>query len=285
MIEVNLLPGSGKRARKRGMPKLGAPAPSGPSKGPSLPKFNRGLVFSAVSWGGGIVLLAWMVMGGMTRKDELKTEIEAAVLDSARLAEIIKTTEALNERMRAVSGKLSVVQEVDASRFVWPHILDELARALPEHTWFVRLSNLPADSGVKYPKFTVEGRTGNNFALTKYLQQLEASPFIRQVRLKQSQLIRENEKLVYAFMLDADYEMPSPDLIQTEPLFASNLDAADTGGAPNTGGAGGARNAAPNAGRTAPNAGRGATPNAAPNARSAAGRNTTAAKPRTQEPR
>jgi Tfp pilus assembly protein PilN len=267
LIEVNLLPGTAKKSRRRGMPKLGAPAPSGPGKGPRLPKFDRALAYSAVSWIGGIALLGWMVVGGNVRKEELKTEIEAAVLDSARLAEIIRTTEQLNERMRAVSGKLTVVQEVDASRFVWPHILDELARALPEHTWFVKLNNVAVDSGVKYPRFTLEGRTGNNFALTKYLQQLEASPFIRQVRLKQSQLIRENDKLVYAFLLDADYETPPPDLIQTEPLFASNLDETEPGSPAN----------APQAG-----AGRGNAPNTP---RAAAGRNTTAAKPRTQEPR
>jgi Tfp pilus assembly protein PilN len=261
VIEINLLPGSAKGTRKRGKPKLGN---SPLSVTPKMPTFNRALLLTVVSWGAGIALLAWMVVGGRMQKQQLQSEIEAALLDSARLAEIIKTTDQLNMRMRMVSGKLNVVQDVDASRFIWPHIMDELARALPEHTWFVRLSNLQTDSGVKYPKFSLEGRTGNNFALTKYLQQLEASPFIRQVRLKQSQLVRENDKLIYAFQLDADYETPPPDLIQTEPLFASNVDEAPAPGA------------SPMAQRQ---------PTAAPQNAAGAARNNTASRPRTQEPR
>jgi Tfp pilus assembly protein PilN len=261
MIEINLLPGSKRGGRRKGMPKLGN---SPLNVTPKLPKFNRALALTVVSWSAGIALLAWMIVGGRMRKESLQSEIEAALLDSARLAEIIRTTDQLNLRMRSVAGKLNVVQEVDASRFVWPHILDEVARALPEHTWFVRLNNLPADSGVKYPKFSLEGRTGSNFALTKYLQQLEASPFIRQVRLKQSQLVRENDKLVYAFQLDADYETPPGDVIQTEPLFASNVD----------------ETAVPPVGSVAQ------APTApGQNAASRSARTTSANRPRTQEPR
>jgi Tfp pilus assembly protein PilN len=217
LIEINLLPGAGKRAKKRA-PGLGT-VPGreiAPIRAGTIDRFHA---LIAVGWFVGVLLLGWMVVGGHTRKAALEIEIEAAKLDSMRLAEIIKALDALNERMRAVVSKLNVVQEVDAHRFVWPHLLDEVARAVPEHTWLVKISSLPTDSTVKAPRFSLEGRTGNNFALTRYLQQLELSPFIRQVRLKESQLVREDGKLVYSFVLDADYETPPPDLIQTEPLF------------------------------------------------------------------
>ena len=271
MIEINLLPGSGKKSKRRGMPKLNLGSVS--EAGKSMPSFNGGMFLGLIGWAAGVLLLGWMIVGARVRKADLNASIEAAVLDSARLAEIIKTTDDLNNRMRAVAGKLQVVQDVDANRYVWSHLLDEVARAVPEHTWLVRITNLPSDSGVKVPKFALEGRTGNNFALTKYLQQLEASPFIRGVRLKESQLVREEEKLIYSFSLDADYEVPPPDLIQTEPLFAANLE--------ESGIEAGARaqkainNAPPPGARNAP---------AAKNV-PAVNKNAPAARPRTQEPR
>ena len=303
MIEINLLPGTGKRGgRKKGMPKLGL----GPlaKVNPGMPKFNSALLFTFVAWVGGAGLLGWMFVGGRAKKAELQSEIEAAVLDSARLAEIIKSTDQLNARMRAVTSKMTVVQEVDASRFIWPHLMDEISRAVPEYTWITRITNMPTDSSVKVPKFTVEGRTGNNFALTKYLQQLEASPFIRGVRLKSSELVRDNDKLVYAFALDADFEQPPPELLQTEPLFASSLEegpanprgnaqrsSAGRGGAgPARPGAAGPANTQARPGGNAPakstaNAPAAPASNAAKTPAKPTGSAQTTAKPRTQEPR
>ena len=39
-----------------------------------------------------------------------------------------------------------------------------------------------------------------------------------------NELIREREKLVYAFGLEASYEEPPPDVIETVPLFAKEPD-------------------------------------------------------------
>jgi hypothetical protein len=81
------------------------------------------------------------------------------------------------------------------------------------------INNIAVEEGVTSPKFSIEGRTGNNLALAQYLAQLEQSPFIRNVRLRDSQLVREEDKLVYSFLLEADYEAPPPDVIETVPLF------------------------------------------------------------------
>jgi Tfp pilus assembly protein PilN len=224
MIEINLLPGTGKRAKRRPARQPGSVQGSEPFTFGISGIFERSHVRMVVAWLTGGVLLGWMIVADRSRKAMLESEITAAALDSTRLAEIIKTLDELNARTHSVVAKLNVVQEVDANRFVWPHLLDEIARAVPEHTWLVKIANLPTDSTVKLPRFSLEGRAGSNFALTRFLQQLELSPFIRQVRLKESQLVREDEKLVYSFALDADYETPPPDMIQTEPLFAALLD-------------------------------------------------------------
>jgi type IV pilus assembly protein PilN len=216
LIEINLLPGTAKRSKRR-MPKLALGGPF--AKLGALPKFDRGMAMIVGAWVVGLGLLAWMFFGPRARKASLEEQIVAAVADSTRLAAIIASTDTLTARMNRVAQKLTVVQEIDASRYIWAHVLDEVSRALPQHVWLRSLTNLPVDSGVKYPRFRIEGRAGNNFALTQYLEQLEASPFIRGIRLLRSEMTRESDKLVYAFDLEASYEQPPPDVIETVPLF------------------------------------------------------------------
>ena len=230
MININLVPGSGaKRAKKRG-PKLSLGS-LGKFSGPGLPNMDKSLAMMAGAWLVGFAVLGWMFLGGRHRVTTLTAEIEAAQLDSVRLESAIKSQADLERRRNIVAQKVTIVQDIDAARYVWAHIADEAARAVPEYTWLVGITAMQADSGVKMPHFSVTGRTGNNFALTKYMQQLEQSPFIRQVELKESQLIREDNKLVYSFLLEADYEVPPPDVLETVPLFANN-EAQDSAAAP-----------------------------------------------------
>lgn len=228
MIEINLLPGSAKRSKRRG-PKFTLPGPLQKLKG--LPKLDRAAAIMAGCWVVGLGLVAWLFFGTRAKKSDLEAQIVAAKADSVRLADVSASLEAMRLRKDSISMKIAVVQEIDGTRYIWSHIMDEAARALPEHTWLVSILNVAADSGVKVPKFKIEGRTGNNFALANYMQQLEASPFIRGVTLDRSELVRENDKLVYEFILVAHFEPPPPDVIQTVPLFANEVETTDTAAA------------------------------------------------------
>ncbi len=222
MIEINLVPGSARSAKRR-TPKLSlGPLKKIGFRGAALPKFDKSVALMGGAWACGLALLGWMFLGGRHHVSTLTAEIEAAQLDSVRLESAIKSQADLEARRNVVAQKVTIVQDIDANCYVWSHIHDEVARAVPEYTWLVAISFMQADSGAKLPHFQVQGRTGNNFALTKYLQQLEQSPFIRKVELKESQLVREDNKLVYSFLLEADYETPPPDVLETVPLFANN---------------------------------------------------------------
>ena len=169
-------------------------------------------------------LTGYMFLSDRGRINDLTVSVDGALADSAKYSNIIAANKKLMQRRDTIAQKVNIIQEIDAGRYVWPHIMDELSRALPPYTWLVGVSALPADSTEKDPKFRIEGRTGNNFALTKYLQDLEASPFIKNVKLASTELIRENDKLVYSFLLEAYYEEPPPDVIQTVPLFAKEAE-------------------------------------------------------------
>ena len=90
--------------------------------------------------------------------------------------------------------QITTIQGVDGDRYVWPHVLDEVTRALPAYTWLVDLSAAPtpppppvpagqAKDAKKQPidstppglLFQLNGRTVDIQAYTRFLRNLEAS--------------------------------------------------------------------------------------------------------------
>ena len=221
MINVNLKPGATRKAARR-MPQIAALGALSRFKG--LPKFDRMMAFIVISWIVGPALVGWMFFSQRSKKSELETNIEAALADSAKYTQLIAANKTLLARRDTIAMKVNVIQEIDAGRYIWSHILDELSRALPPYTWLTGVTAMAPDSTEKLPRFSLVGRAQNNFALSQYMQQLEASPFIRAVKLTTNELVREREKLVYSFQLEAYYEEPPQDVIETVPLFAKEPD-------------------------------------------------------------
>ena len=215
MIQVNLRPGAVK-GNTRKLPKFSGLGSLSGFKGMRM---DGPALFALVTWLTFLPLTGYMFVSARARASDLNVSIEGALADSTKYANIIAANKRLIERRDTIARKVNIIQQIDAGRYVWPHIMDEVSRALPPYTWLINVSALETDS-TEMARFAIEGRTGNNFALTKYLQDLEASPFIKNVRLASTELVRENEKLVYSFLLDASYEEPPPDVIQTVPLFA-----------------------------------------------------------------
>lgn len=218
MIQVNLLPGASKKKSKRGIPKLGGLG--GLPKFKGLPTMDRLAMAAVVSWLIFLPLTGYMFLSSRKRASDLKVSIEGAMADSTKYANIMAANKRLMDRRDTIARKVDIIQKIDANRYIWSHLLDEVSRALPPYTWLVEISALETDSTETLPKFRLEGRAGNNFALTKYIQDMETSPFVRNVKLTSTELIRENDKLVYSFLLEAYYEEPPPDAIETVPLFA-----------------------------------------------------------------
>jgi Tfp pilus assembly protein PilN len=221
-INVNLKPGTARKSARK-MPEM--PAFGSLSERFKAPTFDRMMTFIIASWIIGPALIGLMFFTQSSRKSDLDTSIAAEVADSTKYAQLIEANRTLLARRDTIAMKVNVIQEIDAGRYVWPHIMDELSRALPPFTWLTKVNFVSVpDSTEKLPRFKIEGRAQNNFALSQYMQQLENSPFVRQVRLLSNELVREREKLVYAFGLEASYENPPPDIIETVPLFAKEPD-------------------------------------------------------------
>ncbi len=213
MIEVNLLPGATRRAKRR------SPALKLPDFRGGLGTIDQMLVLAVAFWILGPGIVGWMYVTTSHKKAELALDLDKATQDSAHYALAIKAAEHMRARRDTIARKLQLIQDIDANRYIWAHVLDEINRALPSYTWIITISDQPADSLSKQPKFQIDGRTGNTFALTEFMKDLEASPFVRGVRLLSTSIVREQDKEVHAFSIEAQYEIPPADAVQTVPLF------------------------------------------------------------------
>jgi hypothetical protein len=214
MIEINLLPGSTGRAG-RGSSRAAAALLSRQK----LPAFDRTFAFIVAAWLLGAGATGWFHFTTASRLDRLATEAEAAVRDSARYATLREHGESLRAQEGVIAQKMQVIQAIDAGRYVWPHILDELSTALPPYIWLTHVTETAGRDGL--PSFKLEGKAGNTFALTRFMDELEGSPFFHGVRLISSVQEPLDTRTVHTFVLELGYSEPPPDAINTVPLFGT----------------------------------------------------------------
>lgn len=213
MIQINLLPGAEKK-RKKG-PLSGLPLKLPESSG----SFDRMRAFIVAAWIIGPLAIAWLFFSAHNRIGDAQVALDQAVADSARYAKVIETQTRLRARQDTIAQKLSIIQEIDAGRYVWPHILDEVSLALPPFTW---VTGIYQTEGGTVPSFQIQGLTGSLPALTRFMDALEASPFLHNIELVSSEQVAlggANGKVANNFLLTGQYEQPPVDMIETVSLF------------------------------------------------------------------
>lgn len=253
MIEINLLPGADKnKGRGSGFSLKAAVA------GASA-RVRDPYLLSAVA----SVVIAAGAIGGMhftqgAKLADLEVREQQALRDSTRFAVVLKERRKAEAKRDSVVRQLEIIRSIDNDRFVWPHILDEVSRALPPYTWLKSISQTAGSSApvpgatadgkdAKAPKpaaaaeapaaaaaknkdpqpsneplkFRIIGNTVDIQALTRFMKLLETSPFVQNVQLAKSELVMVDGKEVTEFQLDAEYERPDKALLTTAPVSLS----------------------------------------------------------------
>jgi Tfp pilus assembly protein PilN len=215
VIEVNLLPGGRKKTSKsRGfkLPKLNFGGGGGGDRpDPYLLAFVGALVI-ALGYAG------WTFLGVRGEAEELGVRLEEQVQDSLSNAATIERTNALIATRDSIAARAAIIQEIDADRYIWAHILDEVGAAVPEYTW-LREVTYAGDSPLLV---RIAGRAGTTFAVTNFMRRLEASRFLQGASLQDMQLQPSEENpndMVQVFELLVAYEQPPIDELETVPLF------------------------------------------------------------------
>jgi len=215
VIEVNLLPGGRKRASKGGgfsfkLPKLSL---GGSGEGP-----DRYILFFVAAAVVSVGYVAWSFLDVQGEGEELEVRLEQERQDSIRFAALIAQTNELTARRDLLAQRVEIIQQIDAARYTWPHLLDEVAGAVPEYLWLTEV----VYANESPLTIRIAGRAGSTFAVTNFMRRLEASRFLRGVEMQSMQLQPSPvnpDDLVQVFELMVEYEAPPLEELQTVPLF------------------------------------------------------------------
>jgi len=248
MIEINLLPGARRSAKGGRGPSFDVAA--------TVASFRERVKEPWLIGAVGVTIVALAAVAFLyTRQAGTEVKLDAAlqkaVQDSTRYASVLKEHDKAEAKRDTVLRSLNLIRAIDDDRFIWPHVMDEVSRALPPYTWLVSLgitgalqaqqavstvgASAPADTsaGKKKRKMlntviardTVRirliGNTVDIQALTRFIRQLEQSAFLDQVQLVKSEKANDNGKDVTQFQLDMLFSRPDPALVRRVPLAVS----------------------------------------------------------------
>lgn len=227
LIQINLLGGSAKKKKRGGGGGGGFTMPD--VKALMAKVKDPALVAGIGVWVGTAVLLGFLWIGAngtlAARQEEQRAlETEARVFRIA-IAEKVR----LNATRDSLVAELIAIRRIDSDRYIWPHILDEITKALPDYTWIVSLSVLSSggdalDSDMEQVpavRFAIDGRTSDLSAYTRFVRQLSSSPWLTNVQLGAAQSVLEDEREIKAFTITATYRLADSAYIRTVPLRAS----------------------------------------------------------------
>jgi Tfp pilus assembly protein PilN len=185
--------------------------------------------------------LGLIYLNNMRQLYTLEPRLEQARSENRRFKAFLADKRRQEKIRDSLLAQITVIRGVDGDRYVWPHLLDEITKALPAYTWLVDLGftaapapavaaepakpGAKADSAAEAPKpaltFQITGRTIDIQAYTRFLRQLEASPWIADVTPVSAQTIVEKERPVTAFSIRASFNRADSAYIRTAPFSQS----------------------------------------------------------------
>jgi Tfp pilus assembly protein PilN len=246
MIEINLLPGARKQKRSRS-----AAVDFGALFGELAARIRDPFLIAAAA----SVVVSVIAIGALwfvqnRQVNALTARATKATQDSTRYSAVIAQRRSAEAERDSVVRQINVIKAIDGSRYVWPHILDEVSRALTPYTWLkqlVQTSAVPslspeieaglgagnakgktkleakADSdavAAAQLTFRIVGQTIDIQALTRFITQLEASPWIENVVLVKTENVvsQPGNKDVIEFTLDMRLQKADSSAIKRVPL-------------------------------------------------------------------
>jgi Tfp pilus assembly protein PilN len=200
------------------------------------------LIAAVVSWVGVLAWLGYVVIGTTHELNALEPQLEETRAEHKRFKAFLAEKRHQETIRDSLVSQIGVIRTVDGDRYVWPHLLDEVTKALPAYTWLVDMgfaapAAAPASAsqpaGAKQDTtapavfvsppvaFNLNGRTVDIQAYTRFLRQLEASPWITDVTPVSAQTVVEKERPVTAFTIRGTYRQADSAYIRTVPLSES----------------------------------------------------------------
>ena len=234
MIEINLLPGKKKKAAGGGGFKI------------ALPDFQGLLATIKNPWLFVVSAAAIIVVGGgllgfiaySTRLRVLNSRLADVQAEKRRFDAVIAQKRQSEKIRDSLVAEINVIRGIDADRYVWPHVLDQITKALPPYTWLTGVSlaggtNVaPGAPGATAPtgvdstgapqvRVWITGSTVDIQAYTTFLRQLAASPWLTDVTPATTSTVVEADRPITAFNVAVRFRVADSVYIRTVPLIQS----------------------------------------------------------------
>ncbi|MFN2637713.1 MAG: PilN domain-containing protein [Gemmatimonadaceae bacterium] len=261
MIEINLLPGDGKKKRRSATTNSAKFDFKGLFAGITDKITDKYLLGAIAAAGVSGLLIAFMFIHQAAQASELDERETKAVKDSAQFSAVLTAKSRAESTRDSLYQQIAIIKSIDDSRYLWSHLMYEISNALPQYTWLTEITqtstpksvavadtskkSVPVDStktprersaerdrarkaradsllaSAKDIQFRIVGHTVDIQALTRFMKALEASPFIQNVQLTRSDLVQAEGKEVTEFSLAAETQTPPTFVIKTVPLVVS----------------------------------------------------------------
>jgi Tfp pilus assembly protein PilN len=222
MIRINLLPGPQKRRPRPGFSLSGVSNLLTKVKNPML-------LGVAGAWAAGVVIVGGLWFLQSRELSNLRAQQTRVEAEARRFRTLILQKRRAERLRDSLVAELNAIREIDSDRYVWPHILEEVTKALPDYTWLVSVEAMApqfaegADTTAARPtiRFQIDGRTSDLSAYTRFVSGLTNSPWIRNAEFGAVQSVIEEDRPVSAFTVTAEYRVADSAYIRTVPVQRS----------------------------------------------------------------
>ena len=193
-----------------------------------MAKVKNPVLLSAVgAWAAVLVLIGVVYTAESARLAAREEELRGVEAEARRFNALISQKRREEKLRDSLVAELDAILAIDADRYIWPHILEEVTKAVPDFTWLEGLSVLGAgpseagDTTSPQIRFLIDGRTADMGGYTRFLRQLGTSPWVGNVVAGPTRAVVENEKPVLSFTVTATFRRADSAFIRTVPVLES----------------------------------------------------------------
>lgn len=227
MININLKPGSRRQA-----PKGDAMA----SLRDRMQRLRESVKQPGLLLAGGAWLVVIVVVGGLTlatrsRTNTLEQKFTESTDTYKRYHNFVTQKKVAGRARDSILAQIGTISAVDQDRFIWSHILDEVASSVPENTWLTSVSPVvvaatqmyDTDSTTAPPvAILIAGQTNDLQNYTTLLRRLAESHWLTNVvPVKTETVIDKNNRPITVFTVQATFARADSSRVQTVPILES----------------------------------------------------------------
>jgi Tfp pilus assembly protein PilN len=146
MIEINLLPGDGKKRRRANSTKgLKFEIRPGDLFASLAAKITDKYMLGAVAAAGVCgALIVFMFIHQAAQASGLEERETKALKDSTQFSAVLVAKAKAEASRDSLYQQIAIIKSIDDSRYLWSHLMYEISSALPQYTWLTEITQTSA---------------------------------------------------------------------------------------------------------------------------------------------